>query len=258
MPKMSQHKAATIAKMLILGDSGAGKTSSLISLVEAGYKLRIIDLDSGLDILSHLIKQRCPDKIDNVEFVSLRDTYKAKGAAALKPTPKTWVELSKLLGEWEDGTKPEEWGGEYILVIDSLTAAGKAALSWATGMNPTAKDRRQHYGAAQESIDNMLDLLTSSEFNTNLIIITHVKMIENDQGLVKEVPTAVGTSLSTQMGKYFNTIVNVSKSGSGEKVRREIRTVPTATMDLKSSNPSVKPKFDHETGLAELFAELRK
>ena len=52
MPKGSEHKSRKYVKLLYLGDSGTGKTGSLVSLVQAGYKLRVIDLDDGLDALT--------------------------------------------------------------------------------------------------------------------------------------------------------------------------------------------------------------
>jgi len=257
MPGLDEHKSSSITKMMLIGNSGTGKTSALLSLVEAGYKLRIIDTDSGLDILATLIRQHCPDKLKNVSYVNCRDNYKVSGTNGLRATPKAWTRISKLLGKWEDETIPAEWGEDYILVIDSLTGAGKAALNWAKGLNPNAKDGRQWYGAAQESIDNMLDMLTSDEFNANLIIITHVKQVELDNGVMVEVPTAVGSALSTQIGKYFNNVICCTKSGSGDKVKRELRTIPTSTMDLKASNPTVEPKYPQVGGLATMFETLQ-
>jgi hypothetical protein len=51
VPKASDHLATGLRKMLYIGDSGTGKTTSLISLVKAGYILRIFDFDNLLDPL---------------------------------------------------------------------------------------------------------------------------------------------------------------------------------------------------------------
>ena len=40
-----------------MGDSGTGKTEALCSLVLAGYKLRILDLDNGLDIVKSYLTE---------------------------------------------------------------------------------------------------------------------------------------------------------------------------------------------------------
>ena len=71
MPKGSQHSSASLTKMLLIGESGSGKSGALASLAAADYKLRILDFDNGLDFLMRYMRKNHPDKIDNIEFVSL-------------------------------------------------------------------------------------------------------------------------------------------------------------------------------------------
>ena len=51
MPSLSAHQSNDYVKLLLCGDSGSGKSGALASLVGAGYKLRILDMDNGLDSL---------------------------------------------------------------------------------------------------------------------------------------------------------------------------------------------------------------
>ena len=44
MPKLSDHQSNDFTKLLLIGDAKSGKTGSLVSLVKAGYKLRILDM----------------------------------------------------------------------------------------------------------------------------------------------------------------------------------------------------------------------
>ena len=83
MPSLAQHQSNEFTKLLIEGDSGSGKTGALASLVGAGYKLRILDMDNGLDSLKSFVMKDCPDKIDNVEFRTLRDEYSSSPAGPL-------------------------------------------------------------------------------------------------------------------------------------------------------------------------------
>src|SRR5215472_18461823 len=48
MPKATDYEASAVKKLLYIGDSGGGKTTSLFSLLKAGYKLRIYDYDQLL------------------------------------------------------------------------------------------------------------------------------------------------------------------------------------------------------------------
>ena len=160
MAPLTQHLGSQFVKLLYLGDSGTGKTGSLTSLVEAGYKLRILDLDNGLDVLKAFVTKECPDKLVNIDYETRRDKYKATAVgAAVSGMPKAFIESLGLMTKWTDGTFPSEWGPECIFIIDSLTGLGKAALEWAKGMNPTsAQGNRMHgqswYWQAQQALDH--------------------------------------------------------------------------------------------------------
>ena len=56
MPALSDHQSSQTTKMLFIGDSGSGKTGALASLAAAGYNLRILDVDNGVDILANLLR----------------------------------------------------------------------------------------------------------------------------------------------------------------------------------------------------------
>ena len=77
MTSLAEHQSSEFTKLLLIGDSGSGKTGSLSSLVKAGYKLRVLDMDNGLDSLRLYCKRDCPDKLGNVEFRTLRDKMKS-------------------------------------------------------------------------------------------------------------------------------------------------------------------------------------
>ena len=55
---------------VLIGRSGTGKTGSLLSLVDAGYRLFILDFDRGVSVLRHRVK---PERIGQVSVVTLVD-----------------------------------------------------------------------------------------------------------------------------------------------------------------------------------------
>jgi hypothetical protein len=77
MPNLANHQSSNFTKLLLIGDSGSGKTGSLTSLVAAGYKLRIWDFDNGLDPLVQHVRRTAPDKLGNIEYHTLRDRKKS-------------------------------------------------------------------------------------------------------------------------------------------------------------------------------------
>ncbi len=259
MPSLANHQRNEYTKMLLEGDSGSGKTGSLTSLVAAGYKLRILDMDNGLETLKQFVSRTSPEALGGIEYRTLRDQYKSTALGPTVSQPKAFVEAIKMLDRWRyndvDLGNPAEWGSECILVLDSLTFLSDAAFAWAEGLNPNAKDRRQIYGVAQDAIEKVLALLTSPNFETNVIVISHIKYMDNPDGSRKGYPTAVGQALSPVIPRYFNSVALCQTSAGG---KRTIQTTATAMIDLKNPKPfEMLDKYPLETGLADFFSVLR-
>lgn len=258
MPSLTDHHSGSFIKLAYIGDSGTGKTGSLTSLVAAGYKLRILDLDNGLDALVQHIRQECPDKLANVDYETVRDKYSSTPMGPQVKSAKAFVAAIKLMEKWSDDSDPAEWGADTIFVLDSGTSFGKAGFEWARGMNPGAKDPRQWYFSAQQAFENTIALLTGEAFRTNFILISHVSYRELQDGTTKGYASAIGSALGPVISKYFNSLVLAETSGSGKNVRRRIRTVPTSVVDLKNPAPfKVEAELPLESGLATLFETLK-
>lgn len=264
MPTLSQHQSNSFTKMLLMGDSGSGKTGALTSLVAAGYKLRILDLDNGLEPLKQFVLRECPDKIDNIEFRTLRDKRKASALGpVIDGSPKAFIAALKMLDHWKydeiDLGKPADWGSDIIFVLDSLTLLSTAAFDWADPLVPTGKsgekDNRAVFYQAQQAIEDVLALVTSESFQTNVIVIAHVRYIDNPDGTRKGYPTSVGSALSPAIPRYFNSVALAQTKGGN----RTIQTAATALIDLKNPKPfEMEKSFPIGTGLAEFFGTLRE
>lgn len=265
MPTLSSHHSNEYTKMLLMGDSGSGKTGALASLVKAGYKLRILDFDNGLETLKTFVNEECPANADNVEFRTLRDKRKAGPEGSIIDGPaRAFVDAVKMLDNWKykdgeteiDYGKPSEWGSDTILVVDSLTFMSDAAFDWREQLVSGGKyDKRAVYGDAQNAIENVLSLLTGPSFRANVIVIAHVKYVENPDGTKKGYPTAIGSALSPTIPRYFNTVALCQTSAGG---KRTIQTAATAMIDLKNPKPFAMAKsYSLETGLADFFNILR-
>lgn len=261
MPSLAEHQSNDFTKMLLEGDSGSGKTGALTSLVAAGYNLRILDMDNGLETLKQYVLKECPDNIGNIEFRTLRDKYKGSPLGPIVDgAPKAFVEAVKLLDRWKcDNTdlgNPATWGAGCILVVDSLTFLSDAAFAWASPLAAAQKDKRAIYGMAQEAIEKVLALLTSPNFETNVIVISHIKYIEREDGTTKGYPTSVGQALSPVIPRYFNSVALCQTKAGG---KRTIQTAATAMIDLKNPKPfEMEKEYNISTGLAEFFSVLRE
>jgi hypothetical protein len=214
MPSLGELQSSSITKLLVIGNSGVGKTGALASLVKEGFKLRILDFDNGLDVLAQLVRKNCPDKLGNVEYRTLRDKHKASMLGPVLDGPaKAFPEGLKMLDKWKyvEGGKevdlgsPATWGPECVLVIDSLTFMSRAALDWGEPLTPSGqggkKDGRAVYGTAMKAIEKVLALLTGKDFNTNVIVLSHIRYQIMDDGTTRGWPTAVGEALGPTIQK---------------------------------------------------------
>lgn len=267
MPSLANHQSNEFTKLLIEGDSGSGKTGALASLVTAGFKLRIIDMDNGLDVLKQFILHNSPTAIDNVEFRTLRDKYKSgPEGPQIAGTPKAFVDAVKLLDRWKytyDGVEtdlgvPSEWGPDVILVIDSLTFLSDAAFAFREPLAVRGKDgkfdARAVYKDAQDAIESVLAFVTGESFRTNVIITSHIRYIDNPDGSKKGYPTSVGSALGPIIPRYFNSVA-LCENRNGKRV---IQTAATAMIDLKNPKPFEMAKsYPIDTGLAEFFGVLK-
>ena len=268
MPTLEKHQSNEYTKLLVLGDSGSGKSGALASLVKSGYHLRIVDMDNGLETLKQFVIKECPEKIESVEFRTLRDKRKASPSGPIiDGSPKAFIEAIRMLDRWRyvDGGNeidlgvPAEWGPDVILVIDSLTFLSDAAYDWREPLTPKGKegkyDQRAVYKDAQDAIESVLALVTSEAFRTNVIVTSHVKYVDNPDGTKKGYPTAVGSALSPQIPRYFNTVALFQTKAGG---KRTLHTAATAMIDLKNPKPfAIEKEYPIETGMADVFAALR-
>jgi hypothetical protein len=270
MPTLDQHQSNEFTKMLVEGDPGSGKTGALASLVKAGYKLRILDYDNGLEPLKQFVHRDSPDKLQNVEYRTLRDRRKASpDGPVIDGQPKAFIDGIKMLDRWRykasDGTEidlgvPAEWGPDYIFVLDSLTFFSDAAFDFREPLVPRSRDgkydQRAVYKDAQDAIEKVIALLTSESFHTNVIVNTHIRYVDIEDGTRKGYPTAVGAALSPQIPAYFNSVALCQTKPGGKRV---IQTAATAMIDLKNPKPfAMLPVYPIDTGLADFFAVLRE
>ena len=265
MPLLSAHQSNEFTKLLVEGDSGSGKTGALTSLVAAGFNLRILDFDNGLETLKQYILKECPERINNVEFRTLRDKRKASPMGPiLDGPPRAFVDGIKMLDRWKyddvDLGVPAEWGPDIIFVLDSLTFFADAAFDFREPLAPRSRDGRYDiravYKDAQDAVENTLALLTSESFRTNVIVTTHIRYVDNPDGTKKGYPTAIGSALSPVIPRFFNSVALCQTTAGG---KRTIQTQATAMIDLKNPKPfAMAPNYPIETGLAEFFKILRE
>lgn len=264
----SEHQSGSVIKMLLLGDSGTGKTGALASLVE-DYKVTVLDFDNGLDFLVRQIKKSCPKSLSNLTYETFTDEMVSKGDRIIpKGRPKAYANCIKTLDE----LNLREWKNDRVLVLDSLTFFCQAALNYYRYMNntlATGKTDIRDYGQAMGATENFLAHVQSHQANFHYIVISHLQYMEIGTGgntapvsrglkpaaiaeeskQYKAFPSALGKKLPPTVATYFNTSLMCSKSMS----KRIIRTDSKGIVDLKSGAPDIPKELPLATGLKDFF-----
>lgn len=270
MPSLEEHSASDVIKMILIGDSGTGKTGSLVSLVKAGYKLRIMDFDGLLRVLVEQIKLQCPDKLKNVRYLSFADALKASDAGPIpKGIPKAFNNMNKALERWKDGDEdlgdPGEWGPDCVLVIDTFTRVADCALRWGETMVPKGQsgktDGRAGFYTAQQAIIELMTILNAESFRTNVILIAHVAYQDRGDGTIRGFPRAVGKAINTEIPGFFEHILVAERSGTGANSIRTIKAVTNGMVETKSPvlhlHPELAQPMELNVALAKYFKAVR-
>lgn len=252
MPDLSQHESNEIVKLLSLGDSSAGKTGSLASLVDAGLKLRILDFDNGLSVLGGYVKDKA--LLKNVSYVTLRDDYNflagrvsIKSATAFQRGMNA-LDNGKEFGEGVGGIR--SWGPDTVFVLDTLALASKASLYQVMVINGRGAQspHQSDYGTAMESIERLLEMVTSDSVKCHVIVNTHTFTSE---GSMKVYPEAIGSKLPPKVGKMFDNMISLSITGGA----RTFKTSKDGLLALKTAK-RIKDTYPIETGLRDIFLDL--
>lgn len=262
MPTLSQHQSSKFVKLLNMGDPSSGKTGALTPLVEAGYKLAIWDFDNGLDSLFQFVRNKCPDKLGNVHYMTLRDKFKQlNNDIVYDGIPTAFSTALKLLDNWsppqadESLGKPGCFGPEWICVFDTLSFFSDSCYRYFDAMNPGAKDKRQIYFLAQTALAEVFDLLTSSNFQSHVIVNAHLTYDVNQYGAQKAFARTVGSALNGKISSWFNGAVLTETQGSGKDMKRQIRFPSNGIVDLRNPAPFklTQDTLPISTALADYF-----
>lgn len=268
MTKLGDHPSAVTTKMILLGDSGAGKTGALASLAAAGYNVRVLDIDNGVDVLANLLndpKTTYPkEALGRVDYVTLTDKMKATNGKLMPAKASVWQRAVSLLDNWKtedtDFGPISSWTPQDVLVIDSLSTLSTAAVNFVLAMNARLgqKPHLSDWGDAQDMIEKLMQMLYDDGVKCNVIVNTHVVYIGEEGSAQRGYPSCAGSKLPQKIGRYFNTILMIKSQGSGAMVKRKILTNSTPLVELKNSAPMrVKPDYPIESGLADYFRDVQ-
>lgn len=213
------------AKIMLLGDSGHGKSGAKASLIAAGYKIRSLDTDNGHKLLRSLltnpkypyaeyIKKAGIDLTEpgRLSFIPIEAPMGLESIASKDKNGRTiswdvlapqsssaWNKAINLISKgWiDDGKdlgKVTDWGPDTVLDLDTLSSLAELAEFFIQDMNARlgvlADDHGRDNGDAQKLISRLMRTLSHSSILCNIICNTHVVWVDVESGAAQS-PSAL-------------------------------------------------------------------
>lgn len=279
-------KGSTLAKkkparLLIVGYPKSGKTGAVACLLNRGFQVRLLDYDGNLEPLLAFVDE---DKLDNLSAITLEDKMRL-GSNGIEPVgiPSAFVNGFKAMDDWkeEDGTSlgsSSDWGLDTVVVLDSLTSMGDAAMNRAMKLlNKTPTNRTDGtWGLAMSEELNFIKRLCRADNPHHVIVLAHLKEVgpndvrkgEDDitrelkSRLIDLIPTrlyasALGKQLPRAIGGEFPTILLAERRVRGGKVRRILTEMSGEEFDTAVPTRAELPaEMPIEDGLLTVFEAL--
>jgi hypothetical protein len=224
--------------VLLEGQSGAGKTHSLGTLVDTGLEVHTIFLEAGQETLLgyytdkglpippnlhiHNLKSRTAsfkDLLDSAKKVNtlphdalckMTDPYRSRYDA--------FFHLLNALNDYTDQRTGESFGGvdtwgiDRVIAIDGLSGINRMAMQLVTGGRPSWSV--SDYGQAQFFIEELLKRLCN-DCRCNFVLIGHIEReVDLIQGGTFSTVSTLGKALAPKIPQLFSDVILAKREGS--------------------------------------------
>ena len=238
IPSGADISTLTGVKVLLMGESGTGKTHSIGTLVDSGVEVFYFAYEQGTETLLGYWADRglkIPSnlhiitvKSSNASFNEMADSIKQintmpyetlKKIADPNRTKYTQLEnflrtFNKVLpdGESSDYGSVGTWDCSKAVVLDGLTGLADSAMKAVVG-GKVDKDQKD-WGLVQGMLENFLRKVTS-ECKCIFIAIAHVEREVDPNGAgVKLMPSLPGQKLSPKIPAMFSDVILTERKGT--------------------------------------------
>lgn len=270
MAPLNKHAQSNVIHAICIGNSGAGKTGALAGLAEEGYKVRVLALEEGTEILSNLLAGKAG--FDNIDVESCVDVMHLHGPNKLMKAKDAtaFPKAMNTVANWPGFGSPTGWGPDSVLVIDTMTSLGRACMNHVFKMKgklgdvsvESVKVSQPDWGDAMKLQEDFISMLQS--LPCHVIVNSHITFVTPDgESADKGYPSALGSKLPPKIGGYFNHQLFYTTQGMGLNKQRGISTKSALLIDTKTSAPGkvkdwypLDPAKPLEGGLRQYFKDV--
>lgn len=168
--------------------------------------------------------------------------------------------IASVLTSWPGQGKPNEWGPDTVLVLDTITSLGRWIMNHVLSLNARLGQapQLQDWGMAMSLQEDLIAMLCSESIKCHVLVLAHIAYAQPEGELMtKGYPSALGNKLPPKIGQYFNSTLYMKSVRQGTVTKRMIYTDTVGMIECKTSAPGqVKKEYPIETGLADYFADL--
>ncbi len=217
-------------KVLLIGESGTGKTYALRTLIDAGIHPLCIFTENGFDVLGDVPADKLswvyiPPTRESLE--DLRKQVRSIGTMPFEALTKQYDQgrfadspldkiLSMMMGYKDERTgrlfgNIAEWGTGTCFVIDSLSGLSKA--SWQNVAGTRVALSPADYQLAQRQVENLINQLCMT-FRCHCVVTAHAEReIDPISGGTKIMASLPGKALAPVIGRYFTDVILTQRNG---------------------------------------------
>lgn len=265
---MSEIVAIPGVKVMLLGESGTGKTHSIRTLVEAGLEVFVVFTEPGMEVLAdvpkeklhwHYIAPASPDFDDLIASATKINTMSFEALTKLPDINKRkyteFIDLLTTLANFKDDRTGQiygavdSWDSSRVLVVDSLSGLNIMAMNLIAGSKPV-----KTMGDWQVAVDNLERLLMklTVDLRCHFVLTAHLER-ETDEvtGGTTLVSSTLGRKLGPKLPRFFSEVVHVKRQG-------DKFTWSTATSNVATKNRYLTIADNHAPSFAPIITAWRK
>jgi hypothetical protein len=245
--------------ILLMGESGSGKTYSLRSLIDAGLELFVIQTEPGGTVLEdlpsekyhrHYIAPAAPSWEAMLDSAKKINTLSMKSLCDLPGINKSeyaqWMEVISTLGNFQCEKcgkafgDASTWDASRVLVIDSLSGLNLMAMDLVVGSKPVKS--MADWGIAMDNLSRLINKVTS-DTKCHFILTAHLEP-ERDEvtGRIQNMPSTLGKKLAPVIPRFFDNVIQTVREGSSFKWSTAIPNTILKARDLPISD-NLTPTF---------------
>lgn len=246
--------------ILLLGESGSGKTYSLRTLVDAGVELFVIQTEPGGTVLEdlpidkyhrHYIAPAAASWDAMIDSATKINTLSMKALAGLEGVNKReynqFIDVLQTLHNFKCDRCGKEfgdvsqWDSSRALVIDSLSGLNIMAMDLVVGSKPTKS--MPDWGMAMDNLGRLINKLTT-DTKCHFILTAHLEP-ERDEvtGRIINMPATLGRKLAPQLPRFFDNVIHTVREGTAFRWSTATDNTALKARDLPIHD-KLKPSFE--------------